>query len=34
MATFPTVPKMTSRFENVTDYEHNLSLMILVANQN
>ena len=24
---------MASRFENVTDYEHNLSLMILIANQ-
>ena len=34
LGNFSDSAKMTSRFENVTDYEHNnLSLMILVANQ-
>ena len=32
MATFPTVPKWNSGFENVTDYVHNLLPMILIAN--
>ena len=34
-ATFPTddIAKMASMFENVTDYNRNLPLMILIANQ-
>ena len=30
---FPYTTKMVSRFENVTDYEPNLSLMISTTNQ-